>query len=129
MYWEQRQFEQASQEYVVELQKFPLDDEAHLRIGEYLLSQGKVGEAVPQLETALQVNKRSWELDRALGQASMATGDMAKAQSWLESAIQQNPSDALSHQLLAEVYRTTGHSDWSQREQSIFIKLSAAERN
>ena len=56
MYWEQRQFEKATQEYVVELQKFPLDDEAHLRIGEYLLSQGKAGEAVPQLETALQVN-------------------------------------------------------------------------
>jgi tetratricopeptide (TPR) repeat protein len=129
MYWEQRQFEKATQEYVVELQKFPLDDEAHLRIGEYLLSQGKVGEAVPQLETALQVNKRSWELDRALGQASMATGDMAKAQSWLESATQQNPSDALSHQLLAESYRATGQTDRSQREQTIFIKLSAAERN
>ena len=83
MYWEQHQFEQATQEYGVELQKFPLDDEAHLRIGEYLLSQGKAGEAVPQLETALQVNKKSWELDRALGQASMTTGDMAKAQSWL----------------------------------------------
>ena len=129
LYWEQRQFEKATQEYVVELQRFPLDDEAHLRIGEYLLSQGKVGEAVPQLETALQVNKRSWELDRALGQASMATDDMAKAQSWLESATQQNPSDAISHQLLAEVYRATGHSDRAEREQSIFIKLSAAERN
>lgn len=129
MYWEQHQFEQATQEYGVELQKFPLDDEAHLRIGEYLLSQGKAGEAVPQLETALQVNKKSWELDRALGQASMTTGDMAKAQSWLESATQQNPSDALSHQLLAEVYRAAGQSDRAEREQSIFIKLSAAERN
>jgi tetratricopeptide (TPR) repeat protein len=129
MYWRQRQFEKAVREYEVELQKFPLDDEAHLRIGEYLLSQGNAGEAVPHLETAFQVNKKSWELDRAVGQAAMANGDTAKAQTWLESATQQNPSDALSHRLLAEVYRATGHADWAEREQAIFTKLSAAERN
>jgi Tfp pilus assembly protein PilF len=54
---------------------------------------------------------------------------MAKAQSWLESATKINPSDPFSHQLLADVYRTTGHSDLAGREQSIFQKLSAAERN
>ena len=129
MYWEQQQFDRATQEFEAELQKFPLDDEAHLRIGEYLLSQGKIGEAVQQLETALQVNKKSWELDRALGQASMANDDMAKAQNWLESATQLNPSDALSHKLLAEVYRATGQPERADREQAIFQKLSAAERN
>ena len=129
MYWEQRQFELAAQEYEAELRNYPLDDEAHLRIGEYRLAQGKVGEAVTQLETALQVNQTSWEVYRALGQASMASGDLVKAQSLLESAVQQNPSDAFSHQLLAEVYRATGRSDLAEREQGIYQKLSAAERN
>jgi tetratricopeptide (TPR) repeat protein len=129
MYWEQRQFDRAAQEYQAELQSFPLDDEAHLRIGEYLLAQGKVGEAVTQLETALQVNQTSWEVYRALGHASMASGDMVKAQSLLESAVQKNPSDAYSHQLLAEVYRAAGRSDLAEREQGIYQRLSAAERN
>jgi len=129
MYWEQRQFAPAAQEYQAELRSYPLDDQAHLRIGEYLLAQGKVGEAVTELETALQVNQTSWEVSRALGQAFMASGDMLKAQSLLESAVQKNPSDAFSHQLLAEVYRAAGHSDLAEREQGIFQKLSAADRN
>jgi tetratricopeptide (TPR) repeat protein len=129
MYWEQKQFDPAAREYEAELRNYPLDDEAHLRIGEYRLAQGKVAEALTQLETALQVNKTSWEVYRALGHASMASGDMAKAQSLLESAVQRNPSDAFSHQLLAEVYRATGHWDLAEREQGIFQKLSAAERN
>ncbi len=129
MYWEQRQFEKAASEYEAELQNFPLDDEARLRIGEYLLAQGKVGEAVMQLEMAHRVNGTSWEVCRALGQAQMASGDMVKAQSSLESAVKIRPEDALSHQLLAKVYRASGRADWADREEGIYEKLSASERN
>ena len=129
MYWEQRQYEPATQEYKAELRNYPLDDQAHLRIGEYRLVQGKIQEAIAELAAAHQVNTTSWEVCRALGQAWMASGDAAKAQALLEAAVQNNPSDAFSHQLLAEVYRTAGRSDLAEREQGIFRKLSAAEGN
>jgi tetratricopeptide (TPR) repeat protein len=129
MYWEQRQYEQATQEYEAELQNYPLDDLAHLRIGEYRFAQGRIQDAITELAAAHQVNTTSWEVCRALGQAWMASGDPAKAQPLLEAAAQNNPSDALSHKLLAEVYRATGRPDLAEREQGIFHKLSAAESN
>jgi tetratricopeptide (TPR) repeat protein len=129
MYWEQRQYEQATQEYEAELQDYPLDDHAHLRIGEYRLAQGRIQDAITELATAHQVNTTSWEVCRALGQAWMASGDPAKAQALLEAAAQNNPSDALSHKLLAEVYRATGRPDLAEQEQGIFHKLSMAEGN
>jgi tetratricopeptide (TPR) repeat protein len=129
MYWEQRQYERAAQEYESELQNYPLDDQAHLRIGEYRLAQGNLHEAITELTAAHLVNQTSWEVCRALGQAWMASGDAGKAQALLEAAVQNNPTDAFSHKLLAEVYRTAGRPELAEREQGIFRKLSAAEGN
>ena len=129
MYWEQRQYEQATQEYEAELQNYPLDDHAHLRIGEYRLAQGRIQDAIAELAAAHQVNTTSWEVCRALGQAWMAGGDPAKAEALLEAAVQNNPTDALSHKLLAEAYRATGRPELAEREHGIFHKLSAAEGN
>ena len=127
MYWEQRQYERATQEYQAELQNYSLDDQSHLRIGEYRLAQGRIQEAITELATAQRVNTTSWEVCRALGQAWMASGDTAKAQALLEAAVRNNPSDALSHKLLAEVYRATGRPELAEQEQGMFRKLSAAE--
>jgi len=127
MYWEQRQYERATQEYQAELQNYSLDDQSHLRIGEYRLAQGRIQEAITELATAQRVNTTSWEVCRALGQAWMASGDSAKAQALLEAAVRNNPSDALSHKLLAEVYRATGRPKLAEQEQGMFRKLSAAE--
>jgi len=127
MYWEQRQYEPAAQEYEAELRNYPLDDQAHLRIGEYRLAQGKNQDAIMELTAAYQVNTTSWEVCRALGQAWMVSGDPTRAQALLETAVQNNPSDALSHKLLAEVFRATGRPDLAEQEQSTFRKLSAAE--
>jgi len=58
----------------------------------------------------------------------MASGDTAKARSWLQTAIQINPSDPLSHSLLADVYRAAGRSDLAASESEISRKLSEGER-
>ena len=124
MYREQGSFDLAEREYEAELQTYPLDEEARVRVGEYLLAQHRVAEAIPQLEWAFRIDKNSWEACRSLGQAWLESGDPAKAETWLQAAIKINPSDPLSHNLLAAVYRATSRSDLAETESEISRKLS-----
>jgi len=129
LYWEQGAFDRAAREYEAELRFFPLDDHAQVKVGEYWLAQGDAVRAIIQyLEPAVRVNIDSGEGFRALGQAWMQRGDLAKAESSLKAAIQRDPLDPISHRLLAEVYRKTARPELAESEYNLMERLSANEK-
>jgi len=125
--WQQKQLEDARKEYELELRATPLSDMANLRMGQYWLAKGDVERGTPYLEFALKLNNDLSEANRDLGQAWLLRGDLAKAERSLATAVKQNPEDPLTHWLLADLYRRTNRGDLSQKEQSLFHKLSEPE--
>ncbi|MGH9450079.1 MAG: tetratricopeptide repeat protein [Terriglobia bacterium] len=53
LYWQERHFDLAAEQFTAELRVNPLDAESNLRIGEYRLAKGNAAEAIPFLQTAL----------------------------------------------------------------------------
>jgi Tfp pilus assembly protein PilF len=120
VYWQEKGFDLAAQEFQAELHVNPLDGESNLRLGEFSLAKGEAGQAMAYLRTALAENAGSpGETHHFLGEAALAGHDYAAALTNLESAVEENPGDAANHQLLAEVYRATGRIDQAATEERL----------
>lgn len=125
LYWQMGDYDLARKEYESEIRVAPLDEEAHLRLGQYWLVKREIDRAAPHLELAARVDKKSWEANRDLAQVQLARGDDAKAEPLLKSAVLQNPDDALTHRILAELYWRTNRPELARRELDLSHKLSS----
>jgi Tfp pilus assembly protein PilF len=129
VFWEEKGFDQAAREFQAELQINPLDAESNLRLGEIRLAKGDSAGALSFLNTALPQRFGSpGEIYHFLGEAKLAQRDYGQAAADLNRAAQENPADPTNHQLLAEVYRATGHLDLAAQEEQLSRQLSPARK-
>lgn len=80
--------------------KRPLNPRGHHNLAVVLIQRGQYEEAVQQLEIACGLSRTFPLAFRALGYVRENQGRMAEAQTLYEKALQEDPRDARSHNLL-----------------------------
>ena len=93
------------------LSAHPEDGLCSWYLGDTLLALGRYGEALSQLQAALQTITHSPGLHQSLGQAAMLSGDFAGAESALGKAVKLLPNEPSVHIALADLHRRTGRWD------------------
>ena len=122
------QWEKAEDEFLTEAKTRPGDAEAAFRSGSALLQNGKVHEALQELEIADRLRPQMPETLYALGKAASLEGDSAKAErSWIQLlAIEKDTQlAAQTHFGLAGLYRKEGRVKDAEREMESFAALQA----
>ncbi len=103
--------ETARPHYEWVLQRYPEDEEGLLGLGQCLMEEGKVMEAIAQLDRALAMYPQS-NLALALrGRASMEVGEPKQAETWLRGAFRAEPGDAENLHQLVQSLRAQGKSE------------------
>lgn len=87
----EKKFVEAEKMFREVIQRFPDSSVAYLGLGRSLQEQGRVKEALPQLEKSLSIEITGAALYR-LGKTWQALGDKAKAASFFEKALAFNPA-------------------------------------
>jgi tetratricopeptide (TPR) repeat protein len=80
----------------------PASDEAHFFYGRWLYFAGRVGDALAQLRTAVQLNPARLTSRDLLASADAAIGDMESARAAAADALRIDPSDAAAKAILAQ---------------------------
>lgn len=88
----------------------PADDQARFYYGRWLYQSGKIAEAVPQLESAVQLNPARLYSCELLAEAYAATGEMQKARSVAAIALSLEPNDSAAKTVLA--HPSTQNADY-----------------
>jgi len=83
----------------------PVSMEARFWLGWILCKAGRYGDAIPDLERALEFDSNFPGILSALGKSCLRRGERARAARYLERAVQQNPADPESPGLLDEIER------------------------
>ncbi|HXT27110.1 MAG TPA: tetratricopeptide repeat protein [Candidatus Eisenbacteria bacterium] len=99
--------------------------EPYIDLGDLLIQQNRVPEAVEYLLQAVQIAPRESRAREKLGNAYLNLNDLAAAQSQLESGISFDPENPSLHYLLGTVYRKRGQQDKAKAELEQFQALKA----
>jgi len=100
--------------------------EPYIDLGDLLIQQNRIEEAVTYLTKAAQIAPRESRAREKLGSAYLNLNDLAGAQEQLELAVAQDPQNPSSHYLLGSVYRKQGRLDKAKAEFERFEKLKEA---
>jgi ubiquinone/menaquinone biosynthesis C-methylase UbiE len=97
-------YENAENELLAQLSRNP-DDPAILHQYAILLFQeGRLGEAIEEMNRALELDPLNAEFHNDIGAIHHASGDLAKAQGYFERALSINPQDRISLKNLIELF-------------------------
>ncbi len=112
-----------------EVQNNPKHWPALLVIASIQIRQGAPDQAIQTLRAALKAApaKYRWLCHTDLGRADLDTNNVSAAITELEDAVQQMPSSAYAHFLLAEAYRQASRTADAEREQAEFEKMKAQQ--
>jgi Flp pilus assembly protein TadD len=112
-----------------ELRHNPGSSPAHNNVGNALLQEGRVSEAIGQYDQALGINPNYAEAHYNLGRAFQQTGRSAEAMEQYEEALRINPAEFAANNNLGRVFQQTGHLPEAreQFEQALRIKPDLAE--
>lgn len=128
-YWNQSAWQQASEQFQLELQVDPGNCMAEWKIGNILLqSDGSGDEALNALNKAIAAcpSLSGAHVDRARALAKLDRVPEAVAD--LEAAEKATPNDASIHFLLSKAYRVVGRTQEANKELQLFSKLDEAAR-
>jgi tetratricopeptide (TPR) repeat protein len=89
-----KQAAEAEQHFQRAIDLAPADDEAHYFYGRWLYQSGRIGDAVAQLKTALQLNPARLPAHDLLAAAYVASGDTARARATAVETLHLDPADA-----------------------------------
>ncbi len=129
IYWRQRQFALAANEFQAELLLNPMDEESNRRLGEYWVAKGDPARAIPYLNAALAVHTPyPGEVYHFLGLAELSLGNLAEAEAALNLATRDNPRDPSNYRLLMQVYLRMGKTDQAAKERELFQKYAPAKK-
>ncbi len=78
----------------------PADDQAYFYYGHWLYQAGRIGAAVPQLETAVRLNPSRLHSCELLAEAYQAIGEMQKARAAAAQALSLDAGDAVAKAIL-----------------------------
>ena len=116
-------------EFQEEVQNNPKHWPSMLVIASIQIRQGAPEKAIESLHAAMKTvpTKYRWLCHLNLGRASLDANNATAAISELERTVQQMPSNANAHFLLAEAYRQTGRTADADREKTEFEKMKVQQ--
>ncbi len=97
-----------------------------LDLGNLLLAEDHVAEALPYLEAAAGLAPSDPRTHRSLGKAYTHLNRLNEAKGELEKAVSLAPTEAATHYVLAQLYRRLGLEDKAKAESSQFTTLSGS---
>ena len=100
--------------------------EPYIEMGDLLIQQNRVPEAVEYLLHAVQIAPGESRAREKLGNAYLNANDLAEAQSQLEAGIAVDPENPSLHYLLGAVYRKQGQPEKAKAELEKFQALKEA---
>jgi tetratricopeptide (TPR) repeat protein len=125
-YWAENHLTEAQSEFLLALKEGSGNPMTNLYLGDIAVKQGKFNEALSYLQKAEPGLPHLEQVHLLLGKCYHGLSQPDKAKDALLKAVEEDPSDALPHYLLAQLYREANDMDSSTREMSIFGKLSSA---
>jgi tetratricopeptide (TPR) repeat protein len=127
-YWAENHLSEAQSEFLLALKEDSGNSMTNLYLGDIAVKQGRFNEALDYLLKAEPGLERFEQVHLLLGKCYHGLSQPEKAKDALLKAVEEDPSDALPHYLLAQLYREANDVDSSAREMSIFGKLSNAAK-
>lgn len=125
-YWAEKHLTEAQNEFLMALKEDSGNAMTNLYLGDIAVKQGRFNEALDYLQKAETGLPHLEQIHLLLGKCYHGLSQPDKAKDALLKAVEEDPSDALPHYLLAQLYREANDMDSSAREMSIFGKLSSA---
>lgn len=130
IYWQQRNFDQASRQFEAELKLNPLDGLSNLRLGEYCLAKGQPRKAGDYIRSAIADHTaKLGEAWHFLGIADLNQKRFAQAIEDLGQAVRLDPQDPSNHQLLIQLYEQTGKPNLAAKEKLLLQKRTSTGNN
>lgn len=120
------QWSKAADNFLTETKLQPGNAEAAYRLGDAWMQQGKLQDALKELERADLLRPDNSDTLYALGKAAALTGDSAAAEHALTRVVaieNDSPLAAQAHYSLAGVYRKQGKTQEAEREMRAFHNL------
>jgi tetratricopeptide (TPR) repeat protein len=125
-YWAENHLSEAQDEFLIALKEDSGNAMTNLYLGDIAVKQGKFNEALDYLQKAQAGLPHLEQVHLLLGKCYHGLSQPDKAKDALLKAVEEDPTDALPHYLLAQLYREANDTDSSAREMAIFAKLSSA---
>lgn len=119
--------DEAATHFQLELKNNPTDPASYERLGDLLSRQGKFAESRQALQRAVLLEPNATGPYILLGRTTLREGDAVAALTYLQRAEHMDPANAMTHNLLAQAYRTLNRPADATRELGIVEKLHAAD--
>jgi tetratricopeptide (TPR) repeat protein len=94
----------------------------HQNLGLYNSMQGRLGEALGELQKAIRIEPRNYELHNNLGIVYKQLGELPAAIREYRIALQLNPKDPMAHYNLGNIYLMQGNLPEAIREYQSCLK-------
>lgn len=136
--WTQNQFEEAAQQFKLEIDNFPNDAQALAYLADSNVRLNRPEVARPSLERAMRLNPRLELPYLDLGILDAAAGRKENALRDFKTALRMNPEDVQIHWRMARLYQSMGRREEAKAEfaktkslnkaadQSVLTKLDEA---
>ena len=128
-YWAQNHLTEAQDEFLLALKEDSGNAITNLYLGDISVKQGRFNEARDYLQKAEAGQPRLERVHLLLGKCYHGLKQPGKAKEELLEAVEEDPTDAEPHYLLALVYREANDAEASARERAVFEKLSTSAKS
>lgn len=115
---------EAEQEYRADLAQNPVDARAERRLGEIDEGLGLSKQALEEYEAAVKMQPDDPDANLDLAKMMIQMGQREKALPLLEKSEQEDPTIALTHLRLSQLYRRQGMIKESDREVALYKKYT-----
>ncbi len=123
----QNRLDDAATEFKAELASNPLEPAPYERLGDLLGRKGEYSAAREALQRAVLLEPNATGPYILLGKTSLKQGDAVAALTYLQRAEHMDPANYMTHNLLAQTYRTLGRAPDASRELELTQKSQAAD--
>jgi tetratricopeptide (TPR) repeat protein len=121
-------FDEAVGYFQKERARNPLEPSVYERLGDAYSRAARYPEARLILQQAILLEPNSTGPYILLGKVTLKEGDAVAALTFLQKAERMDPANAMSHNLLAQTYRTLGRTEDASRELAITQKIHDADQ-
>jgi predicted Zn-dependent protease len=123
----QNHLEEATAHLEMERATNPLEPSSYERLGDVYSRAGRYPEARRVLQQAVLLEPNSTGPYILLGKVSLKEDDAVAAVTYLQKAEQMDPANYMTHNLLAQAYRSLGRTADAARELSLTQNLQAGD--
>ena len=120
--------ERALEQFEAERMINPTYPPLYQYLGDLYMKTGKFGMAQLSLTRALSLDQSSTEPFILMGRLFLDDQDPQTASSYLEHAETMDPSDSITHYLLAQAYKRMGKTDDAKKELDVVAKMHSAAK-